>query len=133
MISKEEFEKIYKETPISNCELFFLKHISFHSLYNNKFITILIALITLLPLTAEILFKIFNFPLVYHIIPATLYIIVIAILGIMWLKLICLRNSRLEKIRKKLNITKEEYIDLINLYYYNRYPSLENHIKYKTK
>jgi hypothetical protein len=132
MVTRIEFEEAYKKFSPDTCELFFLKYISLHSLYDNKLTAVSIGLIALFPLSLEILFQLLNFSHIWIVIPSYIYIFLLALIGIYWLRIWTKKRKRFEKIRKYLNITKEEYKKIIEIYFYHRYSSISDYINYNS-
>jgi len=132
MTTKTEFEKAYRKFPPSSFELFYLRYFSIHSLNDNKRIAIIITFSLLLPFLSGIIFQLLHFSKIIQIIPNLIYIFLFISVGtylfIVWYK----KRRRAEMVRKHLEISKEEYKNLINSYYYHRYPNLEKYVKYNS-
>jgi len=133
MLTKQEFEEAYRKFPPCKCELFFLRYVSMHSLQENKLFALIISIGVLFPILLEIIFHYFNFSWCSKMIPPMLYSVMLIIFGTYWLTIWNIKRKRVEKIRKSLNITKEEYKDLITIYYYHRYPSMKDFVDYNSK
>jgi len=130
---KEEFVEAYKKFPPSKYELFFLKNISVHSITDNKWPGIIILLVLFFPFICEIFCQTLHLPYIYKMIPSYIYIVILFLFGILWTILIIKKSKRFKKIRNYLNVSKEEYKNLIQGYYCNRYSSMEKYIKYNSK
>jgi hypothetical protein len=128
MISKEEFEIAYRKFPPSLIESIYITYISVHSLRDNKLLAILLTLAALFPFLLEILFRLLHLSKRILIIPDYIYIFLLAAIGIisftLWFKI----RRRYNKIRKYLNISKEEYKKMVKMYYYNQYPTIKDFI-----
>lgn len=133
MITRIEFEEAYKKFPPEICELFFLKHISMHSLYDNKLTAFIITLIALFPFLLGVLFQLMHFSHTCILIPSYIYIFLLAGIGIFWITIWTKKRKRYNKIRKYLNISKEEYKKIVEIYFYHRYPSMKDFVKYNSK
>jgi len=128
MITKEEFEIAYRKFPPSKIEMFFIKYVSIISIYDNKITIAIISLFLIFPFIVQFLFHLLNFSKPYKLIPSFIYVFVLAILGIfgyiVWHK----KTKRYNNIRVYLGVSKEEYKSMINMYYYNQYPSAKDFI-----
>jgi len=133
MLTKQEFEEAYRKFPPGKCEMFFLKYFSIHSLRDNKWLAVTVSLLLILPLVFELLFNLLHFCAALMFLPSCVYIVLLGLAGGFWLKIWFKKKSRLEKIRKYLNVTEKDYQDLITAYYYHRYPSAKAFISHNSK
>jgi hypothetical protein len=133
MITRKDFEEAYKKFPPQGHELFFLKYISIHSLYENRWFIFVISLILLIPFLSEVFFYLFSFCRIYKIAPNLIYILILAFLGfylyIIWYK----KHKRFKKIRKYLGVSKKEFQNLVKMYFYHRYPNTKKYIEYNSR
>jgi uncharacterized membrane protein YjdF len=132
MITKAQFEEAYRKFPPSKFELFFLKYVSIHSLRENKWILIILPLFLTLPLISCTISCYLDLLPIYKEISSAIYILLLTFFGIHWFLVTLKKKNRLEKVRKYLGITKEEFQDLINAHFYHRYPNAEKYIKYNS-
>lgn len=131
--TKQEFEEAYRKFSPSKFELFYIENMSIHSLRDDKYIYFIIIFICFLPFLTEVTFYLLDLSPILKAIPTFVYIFFLTLLGTCWSILWYKRHKRYEKIRKYLNISKEEYKNLVNVYFYNRYPNLEKYIEYNSK
>lgn len=132
-INKTEFEEAYKKFPPCKLERFFLKYISLHSVYDTyKYVIFIIALLVF-PLMFEIIGKSLGLSNVCQIFPNLLYAIISSVVGIVWSTVLVQKRKRLLKIQKHLGITKEEFKELTEIYFYNRYSSCDDFVTFNAK
>ena len=129
MITKKQFEEAYRKHSPSKCELFYIKHISVGSLYSNVWPAIFSSIGLIIPFLVTLLGKSLCLPhYIFHIINYY-YAIILAIVGIysflVWRK----RRIRINEICVELNITKNQYEEIVKQYYYeNYYPDIKDYI-----
>lgn len=133
MLTKQEFEEAYQKFPPCKCELFFLKYLSVHSLYDNRWLAVVISILLVFPFLLWVLFNSMDLSLAVKFIPSCIYILMLTMFGTYWLLIWFKKKIRLEKVRKHLGISKEEYQELIIAYYYHRYPSVKAFISHNSK
>jgi hypothetical protein len=132
MVTKNDFEEAYKKFPPSRYELFFMKYISIHSIQENKWV-LLIPIMLMIPFFFELIFCTLKMSQIFQIIPSCIYIFLTLTIGIYWISIYSKKEKRLKRIRTYLGVSKKEYQDLINMYYYHRYKSTEKYIKFNSK
>lgn len=132
-INKTEFEEAYKKFPPCKLERFFLKYISLHSVHDTYKYVIFIISILVLPLLFEIIAKSFGLGHICQVFPNLLYAIISSVVGVVWSTMLIQKRRRLIKIQKYLGITKEEFNQLTEIYFYNRYSSSSDFIEYHSK
>jgi len=133
MLTKEDFAHAYKKFPPSKSELFFLKYVSMHNLHNHFLIESIIILAFFTPFIIELVFYALNYSLIYKIIPSAIYILGFFLFGVYWTIIWYKKNKRFKQIRKYLGISKKEYKQLVEAYFYHRYPSIKEYIKFNCK
>lgn len=129
MITKEQFEKAYiKFTPAKH-ELFYLKHLSAATLHIKPISAILISLILIIPFIFALLINFSEYSKIYMRIPSLVYAIILAIVGTYGLIIRIKRIKRIKNICKELNISKQQYEEIVERYYYeNYYPDIKDYI-----
>lgn len=131
MISKQQFENIYRAFPPTKFERFFIKHIiNLNTTYAKNWIILIVFLILIIPLLIMILFNIKLLSTKYITILEFFYSFLLALIGIIWFVLWQLKKTRYNKIRKKLNISKQQFNKIIKIYYFsNSYPIAQDIIE----
>jgi len=129
MITKKQFEEVYRKHSPDKCELFYIKHISVSSLFQNFWPAIFSSFGLLLPFLLTLGAKFLGFPRCIFTICSFIYVIILAFLGsylfLLWYK----RKSRIKDICKDLNISKNDYNMLVKKYYHeNYYPDIKDYI-----
>ena len=132
-INKTEFEEAYRKFPPCKLERFFLKYISLHSVYNTYKYVIFIISLLILPLVFEIIGKSLGLSNICQIFPNLLYAIISSVVGILWSTVLIQKRKRMLKIQEYLGITKEEFKELTEIYFYNRYPSCDDFVTFNAK
>ena len=132
-INKTEFEEAYKKFPPCKLERFFLKYISLHSVYNTYKYVVFIISILVLPLIFEIIARSIGLSHVCLIFPNLLYAIISSIVGILWSTVLIQKRKRFKKIQQCLGITNEEFKELTEIYFYNRYNNCNDFLIYHSK
>ena len=128
-ITKKQFETTYRKFSPSKIELFYIKHISVATLYHNILPTIIGSVGLMFPFLIAFVGKVFNLPHAFIAIPSYIYICIIALMGVLSLVIWHKRQIRIRKIRKELNISKKEYKEIVDKYYYhNYYPDIKDYI-----
>jgi len=132
MTTRTEFENVYRKFSPDKYELFFLKYISAHGIRETSWF-ILVSIILSIPFLAQLFFSIFHYSFCINFIIHMIYILLITLFGVYWITIFIKKKKRLSKIRKYLGISKEEYKELIDLYFYNRYRDVNDYIKFNSK
>jgi uncharacterized integral membrane protein len=132
-INKTEFEEAYRKFPPGKLERFFLKNLSVHSISNKQIYVWIIILLLIIPLLIEITICVLNLPHFYRMFPNILYAILMAVTGIFWAKVLYNKRIRFKKIQEYLGITKEEFKEITEIYFYNRYSSTNDYITFHSK
>lgn len=134
MISKQEFEDIYRQFPPSKLERFFIKNISAtNSMYKKGWLAVLICIMLFIPLLVRLLFEAKIVTVQYIHIMGYFYSFLLAFIGLTWYVLWKLKKYRYHKIQKKLGISEKEFHKIIRAYYINDYDNCIDFIKYNTK
>ena len=134
MITKQKFEEVYRMFPPSPCEMFYIKYLSVASLHEHRIATWIISIGLMLPFLLSLCCEAFNMNHFWYAFTSTTYIIILALSGLGGLLIWRKRKIRFEKIRKELNITKKEWKELVEIYYYKqRYPNTKDFINSKVK
>lgn len=134
MIEKQKFEEVYRQFSPSKCEMFYIKYLSVASLHEHRFITWTISIGLLLPFLLSICCEAFHLNQLLETIASTIYITILALSGLGGLLIWYKRKTRFDKIRKELNISKKEWKELVEVYYYKqRFPTTKEYIISKVK
>lgn len=133
MATKEDFANAYRKFPPGKSEFFYMKYLSIHNIHHHSFIEILIILSLFLPFIIEIIFCCLNLSIVYKLIPTLFYVFSFALFGVYWSIIWYKRKKRFKKIREYLGVSKKEYKELIEAYFYNRYPSTKEYLQFNCK
>jgi hypothetical protein len=132
-VNKTEFEEAYRKFPPSKIKLFFLKYLSIHSItLNNRYVWALIILLVL-PLIIEITICAFDLPHSYRVFPNILYAILMPAAATFWTIVLLKKQKRLKNIQDYLGISKEEFKEITDIYFYNRYNSSKDFITFHSK
>jgi uncharacterized protein YacL len=129
MITKKRSEEVYRKFSPNSLELFYIRRISLASLYRNARTIIPLVIVLLLPFITVILVKVYHLSHILTILSTFIYVAILMILGvttfIVWYK----RMVRIKNICKELNISRKEYNELVDKYYYkNYYPDIKDYI-----
>jgi hypothetical protein len=129
MITKKQFEDSYRKFPPCKCELFYMRYLSISSLSQNIWAALLISLGLMLPFIFATVAEILGWPPACTYVPSFMYAGLLAIIGVyssvIWYK----RQCRIRNICKDLNITRMQYENLVDKYYYkNYYPDIKDYI-----
>jgi hypothetical protein len=133
MITKEQFEAAHNKYSPSKIESFYFKYFSTSTLQVNNWLTWLVAGILFIPLLLGFIFTILNKPNDVIKIPGLIYAVLLTLFGIPWICVWFAHINRIRKIRKELDVTKEEYEKLVDLYYLSQNEYLIDSIKNKAK
>jgi hypothetical protein len=120
MITKEKFEDAYRKHMPSTVESIYLKYVSLISIHENRFFTAFFGVFLILPFILSLISNFHIIPAVFNTIADITYISLLTILGILFLIIWYKRYKRFEKIRKYLGISRKEYINIVNEYYYTK-------------
>lgn len=131
-VNKTEFEKAYKNFPPGKLEKFFLTNISPHG-FNRKigYVWLMIILL-IIPLILELTILFFNLAPIYRIFPNIFYAILMASAGISWAAVMIQKQKRLNKIREYLCLNKEEFKQILDIYFHNRYSTCDDFITFNS-
>jgi hypothetical protein len=132
-ISRKQFEDAYRKFPPGKFELYFLKY---HSVYSLKALIsteLILSIMLLLPFLFALLGHFFNWSKSFTYVPSFIYAGILAVLGIYMLLIWYKKAVRIRKLRKYLNISKKQYQNLLNIYFYNRYSTLEEYLEYNSE
>jgi uncharacterized protein YacL len=130
MITKKQFETAYRKFPPSKCELFYIKYISASSLYRNVWPVIISSIGLILPFLVTIISPLLTeLSFCVYLIIDIFYVCVLASIGVYLFITSYNRRIRIRNICKELNITKQQYKEIVNKYYYeNYYPDIKDYI-----
>lgn len=134
MISKNEFEEVYRKFPPTTFEKVFIKYTDpSRNVSKKSKLAIIICFILMIPLLVRLLFEAHILPVVSIHIMGYFYSFLLAIIGIIWCAVWKLRRNRYKKVQKELNISEEEFYKIIRAYYSNYYENSIDFVKYNTK
>ena len=131
-ITKTEFEKAYKKFKPCKLEKFFLKYISLRGVYDSYRYVIFVISLLLLPLAFEIFAISTGLSQFCQMIPSLIYAIISSVVGVLWSTVLIQKRRRFIKIQKYLDVTDEEFKQLTEIYFYNRYNSCNDFIGYNS-
>lgn len=118
MVSKQEFEEAYNKFPPRKIEIFYFKYFSTQTLQENKWLGWIVALILFIPLLIGFIMTVCNSPIELIKIPGLIQAGMLVLFAIPWISIWYVHKFRIKKIRKSLGISKAEYQELVNKYYY---------------
>jgi hypothetical protein len=132
MTTKIDFEKAHKKFSSSKSavELFYLRRFSICDLNSKRII--IASFFLIFPFLLSLLFYLLNFSDIMRILVTCVYILLVTVIGICIFSVWRKRKKIVENVIKYLNISKKEYYNLANSYYYDTYPDLERYIKYNS-
>lgn len=129
MITKKQFETVYRKHLPKKWELAYIKYVSIASLSQNVVPFIFSALGLIAPLFLSALACILKWNHIFITFGWGFYICVLAIIGVLYAHIWCKRQKRIKNICKDLNISKYQYEELVDRYYYhNYYPDIKDYI-----
>jgi len=130
-INKEQFENAYRKFPPTKFERFFIKHIiNLNTTYAKRWVILAIFFILVIPLLIMILFNVKLLTVKYINILELFYSFLLAFIGIIWWILWYLKRNRYNKIRKEINISKQQFNRIIKIYYFSSsYPTIQDIIE----
>jgi len=133
IITRVKFEEAFKKFPPDKIELFFLRYFSAHSLRSNKWLIITLSVLIIFPILFEII--VYNFPIYFKLklFTSIIYMWILILFSIYWLLVVVKKNKRYKKIRKYLNINKNEFKELIEMHCHNKYASTRKFIEFNSK
>ena len=129
MITKEQFEVAYKNHPPTKLEIFHIKYFSVDALKKNKWLTWLVAGILFVPFLFGFIASVAGASKIWIAAPTIAYTGMLGIFGLIWIYVWFKIRNRINKIRRELGVTMDEYNALVSKYYFNPSPDLYEYIK----
>ena len=127
MITKEQFEIAYKNHPPTKLEIFYIKYFSADSL--NKWLIWAVVGILFVSFLFGFIATVFKAPRIWIAVPSISYSLMLGVFGMIWIYVWFKIRCRVNKIRKELGVTMDEYNTLVDKYYFNLSTDVYEYIK----